>query len=344
MEQFAGFDVSLEETAIAIVDASGRVVREGKIATEPEALDRYLREYGPGIARVGLEAGPLSTWLHGELTARGWPVVCVETRRLRAVTRAMPVKTDRKDAEAIAQAMRTGWYRAVHVKSDASQRVRVLLSHRRILLAKRLDLDNELRGTLKAFGLRLGRVGKSGFAARVTELVAGEPLLETVVAPMLDARAALIAAFDKLHRKVLALVREDPVCRLLMTAPGVGAVTALSYKAAVDDPHRFRHSADVGPHFGLTPRRYQSGETDYTGRISKCGDAAVRSLLFEAAMATLYRVKAASRLKTWGRALARRAGARKAATALARALAVVLHRMWLDGTPFNPNPVHAANR
>jgi len=342
MRYFAGFDVSLEETAIGIVDETGRLVREGKVATEPEALDAYMRAGGLPIERVGLEAGPLSTWLHGELTAGGWTMVCIETRRLRAVTRAMPVKSDRKDAEAIAQAMRTSWYRAVHVKSAESQRIRVLLRNRKILQAKRLDIDNEIRGTLKAFGLKLGKVGRAGFAGRVRELVAGEAVLEAIMPPMLQARSALIAAFDKLHRQVLAIVRQDPVCRLLMTAPGIGAVTALGYKTAVDDPHRFRHSADVGPHFGLTPRRYQSGETDYSGRISKCGDAMVRALLFEAAMAVLYRVKAASRLKTWGRALMRRIGARKAATALARRLAVVLHRMWLDGKPFNPKPVHAA--
>jgi len=298
MRYFAGFDVSLEETAIGIVDETGRLVREGKVATEPEALDAYMRAGGLPIERVGLEAGPLSTWLHGELTAGGWTMVCIETRRLRAVTRAMPVKSDRKDAEAIAQAMRTSWYRAVHVKSAESQRIRVLLRNRKILQAKRLDIDNEIRGTLKAFGLKLGKVGRAGFAGRVRELVAGEAVLEAIMPPMLQARSALIAAFDKLHRQVLAIVRQDPVCRLLMTAPGIGAVTALGYKTAVDDPHRFRHSADVGPHFGLTPRRYQSGETDYSGRISKCGDAMVRALLFEAAMAVLYRVKAASRLKT----------------------------------------------
>lgn len=343
MKYFAGFDVSLEETAICIVDETGRLVREGKAASDPEALDAYLRASGLPLERVGLEAGPLSTWLHGALTARGWTMVCIETRRLRGMTQAMAIKSDRKDAEAIAQAMRTSWYRAVHVKSQESQRLRVLLRNRQILQAKRIDIDNEIRGTLKAFGLKLGKVGRTGFAVRVRQLVAGEAVLEAIMPPMLEARAALITAFTTLHRQLLAIVRQDPVCRLLMTAPGIGAVTALGYKTAVDDPYRFRRSADVGPHFGLTPRRYQSGETDYSGRISKAGDAMVRALLFEAAMAILYRVKAASRLKTWARALGRRIGAKKAATALARQLAVVLHRMWIDGTPFNPNPVDAAH-
>ncbi len=342
MNKYAGLDVSLEETAIAIVDETGRTVRETKVATEIEAIDAWLRATGLRIARLGLEAGPLSNWLYAGLRERGWPVICIETRRLRAVTRAMPVKSDRRDAEAIAQVMRTGWYRPVHVKSLASQQLRLLLRHRKILQAKRQDLENELRGTLKGFGLKLGKVGRAKFAARVSELVAEEPWLERLAQPMLAARAALIKSFDELHAMVLRIVKADKVCRQFMTIPGIGAVNALAYKTGVDDPTRFRHSADVGPHFGLTPRRYESGETEYVGSISKCGDAMVRSLLFEAAMALLHRVKAASSLKRWARALAKKAGTRKAAVALARRLAVIMHRMWLDGTDFNPDLIRVA--
>ena len=341
MKHYAGLDVSLEETAIVIVDETGRTVRETKVASEIEAIDAWLRATGLRIARLGLEAGPLSNWLYAGLQERGWPVVCIETRRLRAVTRAMPVKSDRKDAEAIAQVMRTGWYRVVHVKSLMSQKLRVLLRHRQILQAKRHDLENELRGTLKAFGVKLGKVGQRGFAARVLELVAAEPWLERLARPMLAARAALRESFAELHALLLKIVKQDAVCRRLMTVPGIGAVTALAFKTGVDDPTRFRHSADVGPHFGLTPRRYESGETERVGPISKCGDAMVRSLLFEAALALLHRVKAASALKRWARALAKRAGGRKAAVALARRLAIVMHRMWLDGTDFNPDLVRA---
>jgi len=336
MNKYAGLDVSLEETAIAVVDERGRVVREAQVASEPEAIDAWFRAKGVEIVRLGLEAGPLSSWLYAGLKARGWPAVCIETRRLRAVTRAMPVKSDRKDAEAIAQVMRTGWYRVVDVKSLASQRLRVLLRHRQILQAKRLDLENELRGTLKAFGLKLGKLGQRPFAARVLELVAGEPWLERLARPMLAARAALRESFAELHALLLKIVRDDAVCRRFMTVPGIGAVNALAFKTGVDDPTRFRHSADVGPHFGLTPRRYQSGETEHIGPISKAGDAMVRSLLFEAAMALLHRVRAPSSLKRWARTLAKRVGTRKAAVAVARRLAVVMHRMWLDGTDFNP--------
>ncbi len=342
MEHYAGLDVSLEETAVAIVDETGRRVREAKVASEIEAIDAWLQGSALKINRLGLEAGPLSSWLYAGLKERGWPAICIETRRLRAITRAMPVKSDRKDAEAIAQVMRTNWYRAIHVKSLASQQLRVLLRHRKILQAKRQDLENELRGTLKAFGLKLGKVGRAKFAARVSELVAGEPWLERLALPMLAARAALLASFNELHAMVLRIVKADRVCRQLMTVPGIGAVNALAYKTGIDDPTRFRRSADVGPHFGLTPRRYESGETEYVGSISKCGDAMVRSLLVEAAMVLLHRVKAASALKRWARALAKKAGTRKAAVALARRLAVIMHRMWLDGTDFNPNLVRVA--
>lgn len=341
MEYYAGLDVSLEETAIAIVDETGRIVREAKVASAIEVIDGWLGRTGMSLGRLGLEAGPLSTWLHGGLKERGWPAICIETRRLRAITRAMPVKSDRKDAEAIAHAMRTGWYRPVHVKSLASQQIRVLLRHRKILQAKRQDLENELRGTLKAFGLKLGKIGQAKFAARVNQLVAGDPWLERLARPMLAARAALLKSFSELHAILLKLVKADRVCRQFMTIPGIGAVNALAYKTGIDDPTRFRHSADVGPHLGLTPRRYESGETEYVGSISKCGDAMVRSLLFEAAMALLHRVKAASSLKRWARALAKKIGTRKAAVALARRLAVIMHRMWLDGTDFNPNLVRA---
>ncbi len=341
MTKYAGLDVSLEETAICIVDPEGRIVCEASVATEIEAIDSYLRAQGV-LERVGLEAGPLSSWLYAGLAAAGWPAVCIETRRLRAVTRTMPVKSDRKDAAAIAQTMRTGWFQAVHVKSPASQRLRVLLRYRRLLQGKRLDLENELRGTLKAFGHKLGPLSPRRFAARVQELVAGDAFLASLAAPMLAARAQLLASFGELHAQLLAIVKEDDVCRRLMTVPGVGAVTALAFKTGVDDPARFTHSADVGPHFGLTPRRYQSGETERSGRISKAGDALVRSLLFEAAMALLYRVRAASHLKSWARKLAKRAGGRKAATALARKLAIILHRLWVDGTTFQPHHPRAA--
>ena len=230
MEHYAGLDVSLEETAVALVDETGGIVGEAKVASDIATIDEWLRRAGTPIVRLGLEAGPLSSWLHAGLREKGWPVICIETRRLRAVTRAMPVKSDRKDAAAIAQVMRTGWYRPVHVKSLASQQLRLLLRHRKILQAKRQDLENELRGTLKAFGLKIGKIGQAKFAKRVSELVADEPWLERLAQPMLAARAALLKSFGELHALVLKIVRTDAVCRRFMTIPGIGAVNALAYK------------------------------------------------------------------------------------------------------------------
>jgi transposase len=188
--------------------------------------------------------------------------------------------------------------------------------------------------TLRGFGLKLGETTKSRFAGRVRELAAGQAMLEAVVEPMLRAREALRTEAAALHRRMLAVVREHEVCRRLMTVPGVGAVVALTFVAAVDDPTRFRRSKDVGAHFGLTPKRYQSGETDVVGGITRAGDASVRVALYEAANVPLTRGTRFSSLKRWAMEVAKRRGARRAKVALARKLGTVLHRLWVDGTEF----------
>src|SRR3712207_5034304 len=334
MTHSVGIDVSLETSSICIVDQNGRVVRELTAETEPEALAMALLDTGLAFARVGLEAGPLSQWLHAGLTRARLPVMLIETRRLRAATKTMPVKTDRNDARAMAQVVRTGWFRAVHVKSALSQELRALLTARKLLVGKVRDLDNGIRGLLRGFGLKVGRIGERAFAERARELVAGRTALEALVRPLLAARAALLTERDHLHRLVLAAVRKDAVCRRLLTVPGVGPVTALTFCSAIDDPSRFRRSRAVGAHFGLTPRRYQSGETDRTGHISKQGDALARQALYEAANVLLTRTGRWSSLKAWGMGVARRSGMRRAKVAVARKLAVVLHSMWRDGTEF----------
>jgi transposase len=246
----------------------------------------------------------------------------------------MVVKTDRKDARGIAQLLRMGWYRPVHRKSPPAQEVRALLVGRKLLQGKLLDVELSIRGLLRGFGLKLGEVSKGRFAVRVRELVAGQPTLERVIGPMLRAREALRAEYQVLHRAVLAIVREDAVCRRLMTVPGVGALVAVTFTSAVDDPARFRRSRAVGAHFGLTPKKYQSGETDVTGGISKAGDAMVRTALYEAANVMLTRAGRFSTPKRWGLEVAKRRGMRRAKVALARKLACVLHRLWVDGSEF----------
>src|SRR5919199_4575602 len=273
MEQYAGIDVSLEQSSVCVVDGTGKVIREAKVPSEPEALVGYFQKLDPPPQRIGLEAGPLSQWLHAGLAAAGFDVVLLETRHVKAALSAMTVKTDRKDARGIAQMVRMGWYRPVHCKTRAAQEVRALLVARKQLQSKLLDMEMCIRGLLRGFGLKVGKVTRSRFAARVRELVEGHPMLEQVTGPMLTARDALRTQFATLHKQMLAIAHADVVCRQLMTVPGVGPQVALTFKSAVDNPGRFSRSKTVGAHFGLTPRRYQSGETDVIGAITRVGDA-----------------------------------------------------------------------
>ena len=334
MEHYAGLDVSLELTSVCVVDSQGQVVREAKVASDPEALIRFMCDLDLQITRVALEAGPLSQWLHAALVDAGFETVLLETRHVKAALSAMTVKTDRRDARGIAQLLRLGWYRSVHAKSASSQEVRALLTARKLIQSKLLDIESGIRGVLRGFGLKVGPISRGRFEARILELVDGHAMLETVIGSMLAARAALEAEFKRLHRELLGLVRADPVCRQLMSVPGVGAIVAITFKSGVDDPSRFKRSRDVGPHFGLTPRKYQSGELDVTGSISKVGDRMVRTALYEAASVMLTRTVRFSGLKAWAMAVAKRRGTKKARVALARKLGVILHRMWVDGTSF----------
>jgi transposase len=329
MEHYAGIDVSLERSSVCVVDSTGRIVREAKVASEPEALVVFFHQLNVAVTRIGLEAGPLSQWLHAGLTAAGFEAVLLETRHVKAALSAMVVKTDRKDARGIAQLLRMGWFRPVHCKSPPAQEVRALLVGRKLL-----DVELSIRGILRGFGLKMGEVSKGRFVARVRELIEGQPMLERVIEPMLRAREALRTEYQVLHRAVLAIVREDAICRRLMGVPGVGALVAITFTSAVDDPARFRRSRTVGAHFGLTPKKYQSGETDVTGGISKVGDAMVRTALYEAANVMLTRTGKFSSLKRWAMDVAKRRGMRRAKVALARKLAAVLHRLWIDGSEF----------
>ena len=334
MDYYAGIDVSLERSGVCVMDGAGGIVREAEVASEPAAVVCFFRELGFPVARIGLEAGPLSQWLFAAMVKAGLAVELLETRHVRAALKAMTIKTDRKDARGIAHLMRLGWFRPVHCKSTGAQEARALLVGRKLLLGKLLDIELGVRGLLRGFGLKVGTIGKARFAPRIRELVSGHGMLERVVEPMLRARDALRAELDSLHRQVLVRARADAVCRRLMTVPGVGAVVALTFRSAVDDPGRFRSSKTVGAHFGLTPRKYQSGETDITLGISRVGDTMVRVALYEAAQVMLTRVMRFSALKRWAMEIAKRRGMKRAKVALARKLATVLHRMWVDGTDF----------
>jgi transposase len=334
MDHCAGLDVSVNETSVCIVDDSGRIIREVKVASEPGALLQVLKTGSYRFKRIGLEAGPLSQWLYSALAEASLPVICVETRHMRAVLKTQINKTDRNDARGIAQMMRAGLYRPVHVKTLRSQKLRMLLTHRKLLQSKAIAIENDLRGTLRNFGLKVGMVGTTKFEARIKELVENLPDLAALVEPLLVVRRVLREQLGILHRRLLVVVRDDEVCRRLMTIPGVGPVVALTYRATIDVPARFRNSRAVGAMLGLTPCKYQSGESDDTGGISKCGDEMMRVMLYEAAQILLTRTVKWSWLKAWAMTIAKRRGMKKAIVALARRLAVIMHRIWVDGTEF----------
>jgi transposase len=320
---------------VCVVDEAGKVVLEQKVASEPDDIVTLLTSIGVDYGRVGIEAGPLSQWLVNGLAEADLPVVCVETRHMKSLLKAQQInKSDRHDARGIAQMMRVGLFKPVHVKTLASQEKRMLLTARKLVQRKMLDVEFDLRGTLRNFGLKVGVIGKAGFEARIRELVEGLPRLAAIVEPLLTIRRVMRQEFARLHKMLLDVVRQDPVCRRLMTAPGVGAVVALTYRATVDQPQRFVHSRAVGAHVGLTPRRHQSGEIDYDGGISKSGDTMLRTMLYEAAQILLTQSRHWSWLKAWGMRVAQRRGMRRAIVAVARRLAVILHRMWTDNTDF----------
>src|SRR5712671_2015708 len=332
MQHYVGLDLSVKETSVCIIDKAGKVIREVKVATKPVPILAVLTEEALAIERIGLEAGPLSQWLYGALAEAGLPVICVETRHMKAALSAQINKSDRNDARGIAQMMRVGLYRPVHVKTLASQKRRMLLTSRQLLQAKALDIENDLRGTLRTVE----------FEARIRELVADHPDLAAIVEPLLIARRVLREQLGVLHRQLLEIVRQDEVCRRLMTTPGVGPVVALTFRATVDVPSRFNNSKAVGAALGLTPRRQQSGEIDRMGGISKCGDAMMREMLFEAALVLMTHSRKWSWLKAWGMKIARHRGMKRAIVAVARRLAVIMHRRWWDGTEFRWSREEAA--
>lgn len=336
MRVYVGLDVSMDSTSICVVDQDGTVLRECKPATDPGVIAAALKPWTGSIERVGLEAQSFSPWLAVELLALGLPAIVVEAVHMQKALSAQRNKTDRNDARGIAQMMRMGWFRAVHVKSPESLQLRFLLSGRRLLKRKFLDVENELRGALKAFGLVIGAVSRGRLEARTRELTAdAPPTVLALVNTLLGVRRTLFEEYGRLHKEIVRVVGRDEVCRRFMTVPGVGPVTALAFKTAIDDPTRFRRSRTVGAHFGLTPKRFQSGTIDYSGRISRTGDPEVRTLLYASASALLVRCKRWSSLRAWGMSVAKRRGHKKAVVAVARKLATVLHSMWRDGSEFS---------
>jgi transposase len=336
MNHYAGVDVSLEVSHVCVVDANGKIIREGKVASEPEDLIGWFGALGLTVTRIGLEAGPLSQWLYAAMRDAGLAVELLETRHVRNAFKIMPVKTDRKDAQGIAELMRLGWFRPVHCKSMEAQETRAVLTARKLVQKMLHEVEMSLRGVLRGFGLKVGKTTPVKFEARIRELVAGHPSLEVIAQSLLAARVVLRRELNGFEKRLRAMARSDWRARLLMSVPAVGTIVSLTYASAIDDPARFKSSKIVGAHFGLTPKKYQSGETDRSGRISKIGDASVRTALYESAHIIITKpVKGCTALKAWAMRIAKRAGMNKAKVALARKLAVIMHRMLADGTTFS---------
>ena len=318
MEHYVGLDVSLKLTAICIVDRTGKIECEGGVASDPETIAAFIKSHAPHVTRVGLEAGATSTWLWTELNKLGLPVICIDARHAKAALKLQINKSDRNDAVGIARIMQCGWYKEVRVKDLDSHAIKALLVSRALLVKIKRDIENQVRGLLKNLGLVIGQAKMNVFAVRAAELAGARPELAGAVEPLLKAREAVGRQIADLDRKVMRLARNVAQVRQFMTAPGIGPITALCFLATIDDPTRFRRSRSVGAYVGLTTRRYASGETDWTGRISKCGDKMLRTYLYEAANVLLTRVAKWSALKAWGIRLAKRSGLRKAKVAVAR--------------------------
>lgn len=337
MGYFAALDVSQEQTAICVVDEQGSTLAEGKVSTCPEASAAWFERKRLTPEKLGMETGPLAVWLWNELKARRLPIICIDARHANAALKMMPNKTDRNDAIGLAQIIRTGWYKEVRIKSHGAYVIRSLLKARDALVGMRVRLENEIRGLLKTFGVMFGkRVG--GFMRRAEEIIANDldvaPELRPIFKVLVAARRDILSHIKTLDARVRAVARRNAVARLFATAPGIGPITSLAVAAAFDDASRFRRSSSAGAYLGLTPRRYESGEVSRNGRISKHGDRMTRTYLYEAANALMTRKIGGAGLREWALALAKKTGPRKAKVALARKLAVILHAMWRNGSPF----------
>jgi transposase len=338
---YAGLDVSLKETAVCILDQAGRCVFEGTVATDPHLIAKCLHKHGLGLERFGLESGSTSAWLWREFRQLGLPVICLDSRHAHRVLSMKRNKNDRNDARGLADLVRMGWYREARVRSLDAQFVRSLLLSRQQLLQSRRSIENQIRGALKTLGVMTGPTKGRGFMPRVMEVRADNDWLGPVLDPLLGAHASIAKQLKIVSASVVDAAREDADVRRMMTVPGIGAMTALAFKAAIDDPKRFSSSNKVGPYLGLTPRQHQSGDSEWIGGIGQTNDPLLRSYLYEAAGVLMRRVQRPSALQAWALRLVKRIGWKRASIAVARKLAVILHAIWRDGTIFEWSPTQA---
>jgi transposase len=334
MTYYVGLDVGLESTSISVLDKSGRLIREGQVETTAKTIRAFLSGLRMSQGRVGIEACSFADWLCPALAKLRLPIVCIEARHAHSILKTTTNKTDRNDARGIATLMRLGAYRPVHMKAPDSRMLRALITARRTLQIKAIGLENAILGLVRGFGLKAPLVNKDAFEAQIHSLLKADQAFAALIEPLLIVRASVRAQFNRLDAQLIATARADPICRRLMTAPGVGEVVAVTYRATIDDPSRFKRSRSVGPYLGLTSRTSQSGAKDHRGRISRWGDRVLRAALFNAGRTVLNPRTRTSPLKEWGLRVLERQGHMKANVAVARKLAVILHRMWSDGVDY----------
>ena len=334
MEQFIGLDVSLKDTFISVREGGKRIWR-GKCPSDPKLIAEVIRKRAPETKRVVFETGPLSVWFYHALTAEGVPAICIDARHAKAALDMAPNKTDPNDADGLAHISEVGFYREVRVKSFDSMLVRTLVAARNQMIKTTTQLSNQIRGLLKTFGLIVPKSAGRVFEGHVRTLLASNVGLEKIILPVLEAWRGMRTRAAELSKQLIASARASERCQLLSSIPGVGVVTASSFVAAIEDPENFRNSRAVGAWIGLTTRRYQSGEVDYDGHIARRGDNHLRGLLYEAAVVILTRTMADSALRAWGLKLKEKIGFKRAAIAVARKLAVIMHTMLRSGEMFD---------
>lgn len=339
MKYYAGLDVSLKEISVCVVDGDGTAIERGTCPADPEGVAGWFRNRQIMPCRIVHESGQLSIWLQRGLAGLGLPATCIDARKAHKALSARLNKSDATDAEGLAQLARTGWYTFVHVRSEDADRLRSLTGARERLIRLRKDLEGHIRGVLKTFGIRMTGIGqgrqRQAFRDQLAMAGESDPVLRSIADGFIAAHVTLCQAADDLDKAVKKKAKAHPVARRLMTIPGVGPVNALSFIALIDDPYRFSRTSNVGAFLGLTPKRHQSGEVDWSGRVSKCGDGAIRGLLFEAASCVIRQVKRFSPLKSWAVRLAGRRGLRKAAVATARKIAVMMLTLWKNETDYH---------
>lgn len=335
MKYYTGLDVSMKTTFICIVNQERKVVFQDSVPTDPIYITKAIEDTGLAIEKIAVESGSMSYWLVKELRHKGLPVICIDSRRMARVLSLNINKTDKNDAQMIAEAVQSHFYAEVHQKSQENVEAQILIHSRRTLKITANQLKNAVRGHLKAFGILLGGCSDKKFCEKVcAHLKDKSENVKSALKGLLEAFSGVVKQLEMLENQIEKIARIDEDVKLLKTIPGVGTLTAFSFKVCLGDPKRFSKSRTVGAYFGMTPRQYSSGETQRMGRVSKCGSSEVRFLLNEAATVMMYRTKSWCRPKAWGLKIKRKKGHKKATMAVGRKLCTIMHRMLITREAF----------